>query len=96
MTTTSGNGADHDKHGFSFPGRFRITAMGDAEAGLRQRVPTLLEREGVNVLHESVRHRHSAKGNYISVTVEFDCPTREHYEAAHAVLRADPDIKYTL
>lgn len=94
--TESGNGADHGKHGFTFPGRFQVTAVGDAAADLKARVPQLLEGVGLVVLHETVRHKHSREGNYISVTVDFDCPTREKYEAAHTVLRGDPAIKYTL
>lgn len=93
----TGNGADKDEQrGFVFPGRFTITAVGDAAADLRARVPELLQSVDIKVLHESVRHRHSREGNYISVTVDFDCPSREAYEAAHAVLRADEAIKYTL
>lgn len=105
--TTNGHGAngkdanghgsdDGQERGFTFPGRFTISAMGDVDANLKARVPELLEGVGLEVLHETVRHRHSSKGNYISVTVDFDCPSREKYEAAHAVLRADPAIKYTL
>lgn len=95
--SASGNGVDRDEaHGFTFPGRFTITAVGATDADLKARVPELLKRAGLEVLHESVRHRHSRKGNYISVTVDFDCPSREKYEAAHAILRAEPAIKYTL
>lgn len=91
-----GNGADEGQRGFTFPGRFEITAVGDAAVDLKARVPQLLEEVGLDVLHETVRHRHSRAGNYISVTVSFDCPTREKYEAAHAALRAESAIKYTL
>jgi hypothetical protein len=28
--------------------------------------------------------------------VTFTCPSREKYEAAHAALRSDPDIRWTL
>ncbi len=91
-----GNGADRDQRGFVFPGRFEITAVGDAAAGLKERVPQLLQSVGVVVLHETVRQRHSREGNYVSVTVAFDCETRAKYEAAHTVLRADAAIKYTL
>jgi putative lipoic acid-binding regulatory protein len=56
----------------------------------------LLERAGLRVLHESVRHRHSGAGNFVSVTVSFHCDNREQYEAAHAALRASPDIRYTM
>jgi putative lipoic acid-binding regulatory protein len=90
------NGADADVRGFQFPGEFEITAMGDASADLKARVPQILAGLGLEVLHETVRHKHSREGNFISVTVSFNCPSREKYEAAHTALRADPDIRYTL
>lgn len=96
MVVHAGNGKDQDERGFQFPGRFEITAVGESGAGLETRVPQLLQQAGIKVLHESVRHRHSRNGNYISVTVSFECPSREMYTAAHAVLRDDDAIKYTL
>lgn len=88
--------AQQEGQGFQFPGEFEITAMGSAEADLKTRVPSILEGIGLHVLHETVRHRHSREGNFLSVTVSFRCETREQYDAAHAALRADPDIRYTL
>ena len=82
--------------GFQFPGEFEITAMGNASADLKARVPEILEGVGLHVLHETVRHKHSREGKFLSVTVQFRCDTRERYDAAHAALRADPDIRYTL
>ena len=69
--------AKREGKGFRFPGEFEITAVGNASAGLPTRVPQLLERAGLHVLHESVRHRHSGGGNYVSVTVGFRCDNRE-------------------
>jgi Uncharacterized conserved protein len=88
--------AKREGKGFHFPGEFEITAVGKASAGLPTRVPQLLERAGLHVLHETVKHRHSGGGNYVSVTVSFRCTDREQYDTAHAALRADPDIRYTL
>jgi uncharacterized protein len=82
--------------GFQFPGSFEITAMGNANANLRERVPEILRGLGLTVLDASVRERPSSQGNYVSVSVMFNCPSREKHEAAHAALRADPDIRYTL
>ncbi|MBS0383179.1 MAG: DUF493 family protein [Proteobacteria bacterium] len=82
--------------GFQFPGSFEITAMGVANANLRERVQEILRELGLTVLEASVRERASSQGNYVSVSVMFTCPTREKYEAAHASLRAHPDIRYTL
>jgi putative lipoic acid-binding regulatory protein len=88
--------AKKDGQGFQFPGEFEITAMGNADADLKARVPQILEGVGLHVLHETVRHKHSREGKFLSVTVQFRCDTRERYDAAHAALRADPDIRYTL
>ena len=84
------------QQGFQFPGAFEITAMGKAGVGLEQRVPQLLSGLDLNVLDGSLRTRASREGHYVSVSVTFTCPSREKYDAAHAALRADPDIKWTL
>ena len=88
--------ARQEGKGFTFPGEFEITAVGHASANLPSHVPQLLERAGLHVLHETVRHRHSGNGNFVSVTVSFRCDSRERYEAAHHALRADADIRYTM
>lgn len=88
--------AQKEGQGFQFPGEFEITAMGNANADLPQRVPQMLEGIGLHVLHESVKHRSSREGNFLSVTVSFRCENREQYDLAHATLRADPDIRFTL
>ena len=88
--------AKQDGKGFQFPGDFDITAVGNASANLPTHVPQLLERAGLHVFHESVKHRHSGAGNFVSVTVTVHCQDREQYEAAHTALRESPDIRYTL
>ena len=88
--------AQQEGQGFQFPGEFEITAMGNASADLKTRVPQILEGIGLHVLHETVKHHHSREGNFLSVTVSFRCDTREQYDLAHTALRADPDIRYTL
>lgn len=82
--------------GFQFPGSFEITAMGKANVGLLERVPEILRGLGLTVLDASVRERASRQGNYVSVSVVFNCPSRDKYNAAHVALRADPDVRYTL
>lgn len=84
------------QQGFQFPGAFEITAMGRAHAGIEQRLPQILAGLGLSVLDGSLRTRASSEGHYVSVSVTFTCPSREKYEAAHAALRADPDIRWTL
>jgi len=84
------------QQGFQFPGAFEITAMGNAGAGLEQRVPQTITVLGMAVLDGSLRTRESSEGHYVSVSVTFTCPSREKYDAAHAALRADPDVRWTL
>jgi len=84
------------QQGFQFPGVFEVTAMGKAYAGLEQRVPEIIVGLGLAVLNGSLRTCPSAEGNYLSVSVTFTCPSRAKYEAVHAALRADPDIRWTL
>ena len=84
------------EQGFQFPGAFEITAVGKANAGLEERVAEIIVGLGMAVMNGSLRTRPSSEGHYISVSVTFTCPSREKYEAAHAALRADPAIKWTL
>lgn len=88
--------AQHPDQGFQFPGAFEITAMGDATAGLETRVAQILESLGLSVLAGSTRVRPSREGNYLAVSVTFTCPSREKYDDAHATLRAQPSIRWTL
>jgi putative lipoic acid-binding regulatory protein len=84
------------QQGFQFPGAFEITAVGNAGAGLEQRVLDIIAELGMSVLEGSRRTRASSEGRYVSVSVTFTCPSREKYDAAHAALRAEPDIRWTL
>jgi uncharacterized protein len=88
--------SDHPDHGFQFPGVFEITAMGPAGAGLEERIPEVLEAIGIVVLRETVAARNSTGGRFVSIRLSFHAEDRGKYEAAHAALRADPDIKWTL
>jgi putative lipoic acid-binding regulatory protein len=86
----------NEGQGFQFPGSFEITAMGNANANLRERVQEILRGLGLSVLEASVRERTSREGTYVSVSVVFTSPSRHKSPPAHAALRADPDIRYTL
>ncbi len=88
--------AQNPEQGFQFPGAFEITAMGSAAAGLEEKVARILGDLGLHVLAGSLRVRPSREGNYVSVSASFTCPSREKYDEAHAALRADPAIRWTL
>ncbi len=82
--------------GFVFPGEFEITAVGRAGAGLEERVPALLAATGLTVIAGSRRLRPSREGHYVAVSVSFSALSRDAYDGAHRILRADPDVRYTL
>ena len=84
------------EQGFQFPGTFELAAMGSADKDLETVLPTLLMDAGIEVLHESVTWKHSSNGRFVSVRIAFRAETREQYEAAHAALRAHPEVKWTL
>lgn len=88
--------SDNPEHGFQFPGLFEITAMGPAGAGLEERIPEVLEAIGIPVLRETVATRNSSGGRFVSIRLSIHAEDRERYEAAHAALRAEPGIKWTL
>ncbi len=82
--------------GFQFPGTFEVSAMGAADAGLECLLPMVLASLGLAVDLSSLRQRASAKGNYIAVAITFDAASRDEYDAAHAALRACPEVKWTI
>ena len=88
--------AERPDQGFQFPGVFEISVLGRADAGLEQTVPEILGHLGLAVVADSMRSRPSREGHYVSIALSFDCPDREHYDAVHAALRADPAIRWTI
>jgi uncharacterized protein len=85
-----------EPRGFQFPGTFEITAMGDALPELEAIVMSELVALGLKPDPGTVRHRSSSGGRYLSISIAFDCDTREQYQAAHQRLRAHPAIRWTL
>ncbi len=88
--------SDHPDHGFQFPGTFELSAMGSADIGLESELPRLLTAAGIDVLHETIDWKHSSSGKYVSVRIGFRAESREQYDAAHAALRAHPEVKWTI
>ncbi len=88
--------SDNPEHGFQFPGTFELSAMGAANIGLERDLPQLLQSAGVEVLNERIAWKHSSNGKYVSVRIAFKAENREQYDAAHAVLRDHPEVKWTL
>ena len=82
--------------GFQFPGVFEITAIGSSEVNLETRMPEILASIGLHALAGSAKLRASSGGNYTSLSMSFTCPSRELYDLAHAKLREDLHIRWTL
>ena len=88
--------SDNPDHGFQFPGTFELSAMGSADTGLESELPRLLAAAGIEVLEERISWKHSSSGKYVSVRIAFRAEDRAQYDAAHAALRAHPEVKWTL
>jgi len=88
--------SDRPEHGFQFPGVFEITAMGPVEAGLDAEIPRLLAAAGIALVDGSIRVRTSSGGRFVAVKLHVHAGDRAQYEAAHAALRAHPEVKWTL
>lgn len=88
--------SDNPDHGFQFPGQFELCAMGPASAGLEAELPRQLGDAGIQVLHGAVTSKPSSNGKYVSVRIPFLAASREDHDRAHAILRAHPDVKWTL
>lgn len=82
--------------GFEFPCTMEITAIGAADDDIAARVAAVLVALDLSVIAGSERQRPSGKGNFVSVTVGIQCPSRALYERVHAALRADPAVRWTL
>lgn len=99
MTTSAKPDNDNEPtdagQGFEFPGSFEVTVVGNADAGIEDKLTGIIRNLGMHVIDASLRSRASGKGTYVSVSAEFTCPSREKLEALHAALRADNDIHYT-
>ena len=87
---------DAEPRGFQFPGTFEVTAFGESVPELEAIVLAELAADGVLPDPASVRHRLSAGGRYLAVSVSFTCASRADYESAYARLRAHPAIRMTL
>ncbi|RYZ69532.1 MAG: DUF493 family protein [Lysobacteraceae bacterium] len=88
--------SDNPDHGFQFPGTFELSAMGSADTGLESELPRLLAAAGIEVQEERISWKHSSSGKYVSVRIAFRAEDRAQYDAAHAALRAHPEVKWTL
>lgn len=88
--------SDNPEHGFQFPGTFELSAMGAAEKDLETVLPTLLLDAGIEVVNESVNWKQSSSGRFVSVRISFRAENRGQYDLAHHVLRAHPEVKWTL
>ncbi|MEG3191720.1 DUF493 family protein [Lysobacter sp. D1-1-M9] len=88
--------SDNPDHGFQFPGTFELSAVGPAAAGLERVLPQRLAEAGIGVRTDAIGCKPSSNGKYVSVRIGFHAETRAQYELAHQVLRAHPDVKWTL
>lgn len=88
--------AEEEGRGFQFPGEFEVSAMGASDADLAALMRAALQTAGLTCVEGVERVRASSRGTYVSVTLAFRAECRDDYDTAHRVLRALPEVKWTL
>ena len=87
---------ERGEEGFQFPGPFEMTVMGAAELDLAALVAAEMQVLGIRSEACDAREKHSSGGRFRSLTVAFNCVSREQLEALHTAVRAHPAVKWTL
>jgi len=83
-------------HGFQFPGRFEISAMGQVGNGLEHALPQVLRQIGVDISDEHISVRLSSAGKYVAVRLAFIAQNRTQYESALAAIKGYPGVKWVV
>jgi putative lipoic acid-binding regulatory protein len=80
----------------SFPCEFPIKAMGRAEPGFQARVEAIVRAHVPELSRHAVHVTHSARGNYVSVTVLITAHSREQLDAIYRDLTACEQVLVAL
>ncbi len=80
----------------TFPCAFPIKAMGRAEPGFRERVEAIVRAHVPELSRHAVRAVHSARGNYVSVTILITAHSREQLDAIYRDLTACEQVLVAL
>jgi putative lipoic acid-binding regulatory protein len=84
--------SEQDESPLKFPCQFPIKAMGRAQQDLDSVVATIVRRHAQDLSEAAIRTTHSARGNYVSITVTVNATSREQLDAIYLDLSACEDI----
>ena len=87
-------GPDNDP--IEFPCVYEVKFLGAGGEAFEARVLEALEKAGVKVYRERITRRDSRGGRFVAVTVGVWADSRAHLVEIYAVLRAHPEVRWTL
>lgn len=79
-----------------FPCRFPIKVMGSAEDDFAARVLTAVQTHAPDTQSEQIHLRESAKGHYLSATVQVDVFSQEQLDNIYIAVQKLPFVKVVL
>ena len=81
-----------DAPGFEFPCDFQIKAMGLDDGDFHKVVLDIVARHCDTIRHESLNHRKSRGGKYVSVSLVIEATSRQQLDAIYDDLTADEKV----
>ncbi len=72
-----------DAPGFEFPCDYQIKAMGHDDGHFHKVVIEIVARHCETIRHESLNHRRSRGGKYVSVSLVIEATSREQLDAIY-------------
>lgn len=81
-----------DPQGFEFPCDYEIKAMGLDDGSFHEVVIEIISRHCDSVRHETLRHRSSRGGKYVSVSLVIEATSRAQLDAIYDDLTAHDKV----
>ena len=78
--------------GFQFPCDYEIKAMGIDDGHFHEVVIDIVERHSAKVRDDSLRHRASRGGKYVSVSIVIEATSRAQLDAIYDELTANDKV----
>ncbi len=76
-----------------FPCVFPIKIMGPSDQVFIDEIKALVDQHVPGLTEAAWKHRPSAKGNFVGLTVTFEATSREQLDNLYRAITAHPDVK---
>lgn len=81
-----------EPEGFEFPCDYEIKAMGIDDGSFHEVVIEIIRKNNANFREDSLRHRASRGGKYVSVSIVIEATSREQLDAIYDDLTAHDKV----